>query len=485
MIKQASDDREHVLRRTKIVATLGPATDDDDVLTRMIENGLNVVRLNFSHGTHAEQIERVERVRRISEECSAAVGILVDLQGPKIRIARFKDDKIQLTRGQAFTIDCGLDENAGTVDVVGVTYKSLYQEVAAGNELLLDDGAVALRVNEVDGQKIHCEVLVGEELSNSKGLNLRGGGLSAGALTDKDKADIKVAGQVKVDYLAVSFVRNAGDVQLARDLFQQAGGDGGIVSKIERAEAIERLDEIIAASDVVMIARGDLGVELGDAELPVLQKHIISEARNQDCATITATQMMQSMVDSPLPTRAEVLDVANSIIDGTDAVMLSAESAVGKHPDLVIEAMDRICRGAERNRLPHTGKYRDDGRFSDAEESVAMAAMYVANKLDVVAIVALTESGQTAKLMSRISSGIPIFALSRHDSTIHRVSLFRGVYPLKWGLYTKNTHTVDAQVVNALRDRMNLSTGDKIIVTQGDLTGVEGQTNTMKVLTVD
>lgn len=481
---QTTEKQTQILRRTKIVATLGPATDDDAVLTNMIENGLNVVRLNFSHGSHEEQISRVNRVRGLSEKCGRAVGVLVDLQGPKIRIAKFKEGKVAIEVGEPFTIDCDLDENAGTAEVVGVTYKTLYKEIKAGDELLLDDGAVSMSVESIDGKKIHCKVLFGHELSNSKGLNLRGGGLSADALTEKDKEDIKVAGQIKADYLAVSFVRSAADVELARELFRAADGIGGIVSKIERAEAIINLDEIIDASDVVMIARGDLGVELGDAELPSMQKFIINRARNRDCVTITATQMMQSMVDSPLPTRAEVLDVANSIIDGTDAVMLSAETAVGKHPDLVISAMDRICRGAEKNRLPHASRYRDDEAFHDAEESIAMASMYVANKLDVVAIVALTESGQTAKIMSRVSSGIPIFALSRHGDTVQRISLYRGVYPLKWSLYTDNNHTIDAQIINALSERVNLNAGDQIIVTQGDLTGVQGHTNTMKILTI-
>ena len=480
-------NNSNTLRRTKIVATLGPATDDEAILTRMIENGLNVVRLNFSHGSHEDQVARVETVRNISEKCGKAVGILVDLQGPKIRIAKFKNKKIDLTIGQALTIDCAFDENAGTDSIVGVTYKTLYKEVKVGNELLLDDGAVVLEVKSLDGKKIHCEVLVGEELSNSKGLNLRGGGLSAGALTDKDKEDIKIAGQVKADYVAVSFVCNAEEVNTARKLFFQAGGNGGIVSKIERAEAIDNLEEIIEASDVAMVARGDLGVEIGDAELPAIQKRIISMARNKDCATITATQMMQSMVESPLPTRAEVLDVANSIIDGTDAVMLSAESAVGKHPDLVIETMDRICCGAERNRIPHGARYRDDGSFADEEESIAMAAMYVANKLNVVAIVALTESGHTAKLMSRVSSGIPIFALSRHSKTVHRVSLYRGVYPLKWDLKTdkQDYNYMSSQVFQALEGRLELNRGDQIVITQGDMRGVQGQTNTLRIITVE
>lgn len=476
----------NVLRRTKIVATLGPATDDEAMLKSMIEKGLNVVRLNFSHGSHAEHIGRVETVRRISEECGKAVGILVDLQGPKIRIAKFVSKKIDLTIGQDFTLDCAYDEEKGNDSIVGVTYKTLYKEVKPGNELLLDDGAVVLLVKAIDGTKIHCEVTVGEELSNAKGLNLRGGGLSAGALTEKDIADIKVAGQVKADYVAVSFVCNAGDVNQARELFYAAGGSGGIISKIERAEAIDRLDEIIDASDVAMVARGDLGVEIGDAELPAIQKLIIRTARNKDCATITATQMMQSMVDSPLPTRAEVLDVANSIIDGTDAVMLSAESAVGKHPDVVIEAMDRICRGAESNRDPLAGHFLDNNDFADGEESIAMGAMYIANKLDVAAIVSWTESGHTAKLMSRVSSGIPIFALSRSKETTHRISLYRGVYPLTCDLKTgDDLEKMNAQIFEALKGRLELNKGDKIIVTHGDMKGVKGQTNTLRIIAVD
>ena len=472
------------LRRTKIVATLGPATDDDDVFMEMVNSGLNVVRLNFSHGTHDEQTERCNRVRRLAKKCGKTVGILIDLQGPKIRIAKFKDGPIHLNVGDKFLIDCELGEEAGTESAIGVTYKGLYNEVNVGSELMLDDGAIQLKVIELEGKKIHCETLVGGALSNNKGLNLRGGGLSAGALTEKDKADIVIAGREKADFLAISFVRTAADVEEARKLFFAAGGDGGIISKIERAEAIENLDEIIEASDGVMIARGDLGVEIGDEELPMLQKQIINAARNNDCVTITATQMMQSMITSALPTRAEVMDVANSIIDGTDAVMLSAETAVGDHPHIVIQTMDRVCRGAERKRLMPR-KYRDDRRFHDSEESVAMASMYIANKADVVAIVALTESGQTPRLMSRISSGIPIFALSRNPDTAQRVTLLRGVYPLTWDLDVQDRDTLDDQIIRALRGTMKLNKGDQMVVTSGDLRGVKGQTNTLKIISID
>lgn len=472
------------LRRTKIVATLGPATDDDNVFMEMVNSGLNVVRLNFSHGTHEEQIARCNRVRRLAKKCRKTVGILVDLQGPKIRIAKFKGGAIHLDIGDHFLINCDLDENEGTQDVVGVTYKDLYKEVSVDSELMLDDGAIQLKVIKLAGKKIHCETLVGGSLSNNKGLNLRGGGLSAGALTEKDKEDIVVAGREKADFLAISFVRTAADVEEARKLFFAAGGDGAIISKIERAEAIENLDEIIDASDGVMIARGDLGVEIGDEELPMLQKQIINAARNNDCVTITATQMMQSMITSALPTRAEVMDVANAIIDGTDAVMLSAETAVGDHPHIVIQTMDRVCRGAERKRLMPK-KYRDDRRFHDSEESIAMASMYIANKADVVAIVALTESGQTPRLMSRISSGIPIFALSRHPDTAQRVTLLRGVYPLTWDLDVQDRDTLDDQIIRALKGTMKLNKGDQMVVTSGDLRGVKGQTNTLKIISID
>ena len=469
------------LRRTKIVATLGPATDDDAVFLRMIENGLNVVRLNFSHGTHAEQTERFNRVRSLAKKANETVGILVDLQGPKIRIAKFKDGAINLAEDDAFILDCDQADGTGTQQSIGVTYKDLYKEVKVGSELMLDDGAIQLRVTELDGKKIHCTTLVGGKLSNNKGLNLRGGGLSAGALTDKDREDIVVAGREKADFLAISFVRSAADVEEARELFLAAGGNGAIVSKIERAEALENIEEIIEASDGAMIARGDLGVEVGDEELPILQKQIINVARNNDCFTITATQMMQSMVTSALPTRAEVMDVANAIIDGTDAVMLSAETAVGNHPDVVIEAVSRVCGGAERKRLMPR-KYRDDREFQDAEEGIAMGSMYIANKSDVVAIVSLTESGHTARLMSRISSGIPIFALSRHPDTAQRVTLLRGVYPLTWDLEIQDRDTLDEQIIKALRGKMKLDEGDQILVTSGDLRGVPGQTNTLKII---
>ncbi|MGI9321363.1 MAG: pyruvate kinase, partial [Thiogranum sp.] len=318
-------------RRTKIVATLGPATDDPKVLDAMIQAGVDVVRVNFSHGTSEEHLRRAENVRNRARAHGRQVGVLADLQGPKIRIARFTDGKIVLQEGARFVLDASLDVDTGNQERVGLTYKALTDDVKRGDTLLLDDGAVVLWVEEVTGSEIETRVVVGGTLSNNKGINLQGGGLSAQALTEKDRADIRVAAEMQADYIAVSFPRRAHDVNEARELLYRAGGHGGIVSKIERAEAMEALNEIIEASDAVMIARGDLGVEIGDAELPAVQKRIIHIARTLDRVVITATQMMQSMIENPIPTRAEVFDVANAVIDGTDAVMLSAETATGKH----------------------------------------------------------------------------------------------------------------------------------------------------------
>ena len=472
------------LRRTKIVATLGPATDNDDVFREMLKHGLDVVRVNFSHGSAQEHLDRIERVRRLSWEAGQYVGILVDLPGPKIRIGKFKKGKITLSEGDEFVLDAALKGKVGDQHHVGITYPPLAEDVNAGDRLLLDDGLIELVVKATKGSKVVSEVTIGGVLSDSKGLNLAGGGLSAAALTDKDKAAILTAAKAGVDYLAVSFVTGAADVELARKLLRKAGGQGSIVSKIERAEAVDKHAEIIDASDAVMIARGDLAVEIGDAELPAIQKILINAARERNCVCITATQMMQSMVDSPIPTRAEVLDVANAVMDGTDAVMLSAETAVGSHPHKVIEAMARICLGAERHRLTRKSRHRVDEPLNDVEESIAMGAMYIANHLGVRAILALTESGQTAKLMSRISSGIPILALSRNSATVHRVTLYRGVYPVLWDIDRNSDVAPPFQALEVLKGLLDLNSGDSVLITFGDLEGVEGNTNMLKIVTI-
>lgn len=471
-------------RRTKIVATFGPATDPPGVLEAMVDAGLNVARLNMSHDSHERHRERVKRVRSVALAKRHPLGVLVDLQGPKIRIGRFAEGAIELQPGAPFAIDafCPLDD--GDQTRVGTTLPSMANDLAPGDVLLLDDGAIELRVDAVADGRVDCTTLSGGRLSNNKGINKKGGGLSAPALTEKDKADILFAAEVEADYLAVSFVCNGDDVRLARQLLEEAGGKGGIVAKIERAEALASLEDIIDASDAVMVARGDLGVEIGDAELPAVQKRLISLARERNCVAITATQMMQSMIENPIPTRAEVFDVANAVLDGTDAVMLSAETSVGKNPPKVVESMSRICAEAEKERLVQRSSHRLDTVFGRVDEAIAMATMYTANHLGVKAIAALTESGSTVKWMSRISSGIPIYAMTQQVATRRKVTLFRGVYPVRFDVSSTNIHEVNMEVIEELLRHGTVHEGDLVIITKGDRCGVEGQTNIMKIMRV-
>lgn len=471
-------------RRTKIVATLGPATDSPETVQAIVQAGVDVVRLNFSHGEAAEHRHRIQWVRAAALAAGKDVGILGDLQGPKIRIEKFRAGKVLLADGQDFTLDAALPDDAGTIEQVGLTYKTLPQDVKARDVLVLGDGEIMLRVREVRGTRIICRVENGGELSDHKGINRQGGGLSAKALTDKDLRDIKLAADLGVDYLAVSFPRDAADIERARGLLQAAGSRAGIVAKIERAEAIQNLDEIIRASDIVMIARGDLAVEIGDAELPGIQKLIIHRARELNRAVITATQMMESMIHSPVPTRAEVLDVANAVMDGTDAVMLSAETAAGKYPLKTVEAMARVCEGAERQRITLRSRHRMDTRFERVDEAIAMAVMYTANHMDVKAIIALTESGSTTLWMSRISSGIPIYAMTRHEATRRRVTLYRGVYPVAFDVMHSSPDQVLRSAADNLKQRGTVADGDFVICTNGEFSGVTGGTNSLKILRV-
>ena len=471
-------------RRTKIVATLGPSTDDPKALDALIEAGVDVVRLNFSHGTAQEHNERAEKVRNRARAHGRQVGVLVDLQGPKIRIDKFKDGEVELAEGDQFILDANCPPDAGTKERVGIAYKELPSDVKRADTLLLDDGRIELWVDSVEGTEIHCRVKVGGTLSDKKGINRQGGGLSAPALTDKDREDIKTAADLKADYLAVSFPRNAEDVIEARQLFRDAGGEGGIVAKIERIEALNAIEEILEASDVIMIARGDLGVEIGDAALPPVQKELIRKAREMNRVVITATQMMESMIENQIPTRAEVFDVANSVFDGTDAVMLSAETAAGKYPDKAVEAMDRICRGAETQRITTRSDHRINTHFESVDEAIALSTMYAANHLDVKAIAALTESGSTPLWMSRISSGIPIYALTGHVRTRRKVTLYRGVTPISFKTDTTDHATINKEVVEELKRRGVVRDGDLLIITKGDLMGVMGGTNAMKIVRV-
>ncbi len=474
------------MRRTKIVATLGPATDDEKVLGELVRAGVDVVRINFSHGNAEDHARRVELVRKIATAHGRWVAVLGDLQGPKIRIERFLEGKVILKEGDAFALDVSLDPSAGTVHAVGVAYKSLPRDVHAGDVLLLNDGQIVLDVTAVNGPRIDTRVVVGGELSNNKGINRQGGGLSAGALTDKDRLDIRLAAQLRVDYLAVSFARDAHDMNEARSLLRAAGGEGSLVAKIERAEAVANLSEIIGATDAVMVARGDLGVEMGYAELTGLQKQIIEECRRGNRVVITATQMMESMINNPTPTRAEVSDVANAVIDGSDAVMLSGESASGKYPVKAVEAMAQVIAGAEKYDVSHPVQRRAEGMldFERTDIAIAMAVMYTSAHFKVKAIVALTETGSTPMWMSRSRANIPIYAFTRNENTCGRVMLYRGVYPI----YTDITHSGPevnyAPIFKELLARKLVEAGDRIILTKGDTSGITGNTNMMKILEV-
>ncbi len=473
------------MRRTKIVATLGPATDTPELIEKLVLAGVDVVRLNYSHGTHEEQARRVEMVRAAAEKCGRVVGVLADMQGPKIRTERFVEGKVFLKEGDDFCLDADMDPSAGSVDAVGITYKTLPKDVKPGNRLLLDDGRMLLDVDHVDGMKIHCKVVHSGYLSDKKGINLLGGGLSAPALTEKDKEDIKSAAKLDADYVAISFPKTADDIVQARKLLREAGGHGSIVSKIERAEALDVIDEIIEASDAIMVARGDLGVEIGDAELPAVQKDLIAKARSMDRVVITATQMMESMIDNSIPTRAEVFDVANAVHDGTDAVMLSGETAAGKFPIETVEAMGRICEAAEQHPKAKVSDHRMQLTFGRVDEAIAMATMYTANHLDVDGIAALTESGSTVLWMSRISSGIPIYAMTRHQQTRRKVTLYRGVYPTSIDFDKVGDYNVSSTVAGLLKDKGIVEDGNRIIITRGDSLGDEGGgTNAMKVVTI-
>jgi pyruvate kinase len=475
-----------MLRRTKIVATVGPSTDDIAVLTDMMRAGLDVVRLNASHGTVEDRRRRLALVREAAQRANRCVGVLLDLGGPKIRIESFRDKKVMLQEGRPFTLDTALDPKAGTIDEVGCAYKDLPKDVAAGDTLLLGDGQIVLGVERVSGTRIETRVRVGGELSDRKGLNRQGGGISAPAISEKDREDIRFAAEEQVDYLAVSFARDAADIEQARTLVRQAGGDARIVAKVERHEAVSNLPGIIEATDVVMVARGDLGVEMGYAELTGLQKTIIHQTRSKNRVVITATQMMESMIQNPVPTRAEVSDVANAVMDGTDAVMLSAETAAGRYPVKAVEAMAQVIEGAEKYQLTHSRtRHRTEGQFKGTEEAIAMAVMYAANHLKVRAIVALTESGATPLWMSRIRSDIPIYAFTRHERTRRRVTIYRGVYPVIFDVTSSSsTGALYGALFSRLLELDLVKRKDLVILTKGELSGVQGGTNSMQILQV-
>ncbi|HST02333.1 MAG TPA: pyruvate kinase [Usitatibacter sp.] len=469
-------------RSTKIVATLGPASSEASILERMFMAGVDVVRLNFSHGTAEDHIKRAELVRETCRKVGRAVGIMADLQGPKIRVGKFKDGKVTLKPGDPFILDSECP--VGDATRVGLDYKELPRDVKPGDVLLLDDGKLVLDVVNVDGTEIHTVTRHGGTLSNNKGINRQGGGLTAPALTPKDIDDIRTAAQMKVDYVAVSFPKSGADMYMARELLRAAGGHAMLIAKIERAEAIPALTDIMQACDGIMVARGDLAVEVRDAAVPALQKRMIRQARELNKLTITATQMMESMISSPVPTRAEVSDVANAVLDGTDAVMLSAESASGMYPVETIASMNRICIEAEKSQPVTLESEFLDRVFTRVDQSIAMAALFTAYHLKVKAIASLTESGSTALWMSRLNCGVPIYALTAQTFTRYRCTLFRDVYPLMVKYVGHDREELLAEAEAVLVANEVVKPGDLIVLTIGEPIGKSGGTNTMKIVKV-
>jgi pyruvate kinase len=470
------------LRKTKIVATLGPASSSEEMIARMIVAGVDVVRLNFSHGSAEDHIQRAETVRSIALKLGRPVGVLCDLQGPKIRIGKFELGSVKLAAGDTFILDA--DCKLGNQQRVGLDYKTLPKEVGPGSVLLLDDGRIVMAVEAVQGSEIICTVVSGGILSNNKGINRQGGGLSAAALTEKDKQDIKTAVALEADFIALSFPRSGADVEQARRLVRKAGGNASIVAKIERAEAIEALEEIIDASDVIMVARGDLGVEVGDAAVPGLQKRMIRMARAQNKVVITATQMLESMITSPIPTRAEVSDVANAVLDGTDAVMLSAESAVGHYPLESVSAMHRVCLEAEKEYHGRQLPQKVNQEFQRTDEAIAMAAIYTAEHLQVAAIAALTQSGTAAQWLSRADTLVPIYALSPLKEARRKLTLYRGVYPYPIDQAGKKRDEILREMEDTLVRYGVVSKDDLVLFTFGEPIGKEGGTNTLKIVKI-
>ena len=450
----------------------------------MIHAGVDLVRMNFSHGTAKDHVKRAEAVRAAAKACGRTVGILADLQGPKIRVGKFEDGEIVLNSGDTFILDAAL-EGLGNQQRVGLDYKELPNDVSAGTVLLLNDGMLEFHVTKVKGPEVICKVVRGGVLSNNKGINRKGGGLTAPALTDKDKEDIKTAALMKADYLAVSFPRSGDDMRMARELMHAAGGKSMLMAKIERAEAIPALADIIDASDAIMVARGDLSVEVGDAAVPGLQKRMIRMARIKNRLVITATQMMESMINNPIPTRAEVSYVANAVLDGTDAVMLSAETAVGDYPVETVQAMARVCVQAEKEKEDGLIDMRSSqGKFSRIDQSIAMSALYAASHFKVKAIVALTQSGSTALWMSRVNAGVPIFALTPVEATLTKVTLFSGVHPIAFNPSSKDPSVALHEAEKELERLGLVAEGELMVMTIGEAIGKSGHTNTLKIVRV-
>ncbi len=478
-----------MIRHTKIVATLGPGTDKPHVIEEMVRAGVNIVRLNFSHGSADDHRRRVEEVRRASAAQNKMVAVLGDLQGPKIRIARFAGGSIWLENNSEFALDLDCPADGGDQHRVNVDYPSLIADCKAGNILLLDDGKIRLEVTGATPTKLYCRVMQGGKLSNNKGINLLGGGLSAPALTEKDYRDIKLAAELEVDFLAVSFPRCAEDLETARRAMQEAGSQAAIVAKVERAEAVaddEEMDSLILAADAIMVARGDLGVEIGDPALIGVQKKLINRANALNRGVITATQMMESMITCPTPTRAEVMDVANAVLDGTDAVMLSAETAAGDYPVAAVESMSEVIVGAEQYLGSVPRPVASQAASERIDTVIAQAAIDVAARVEnLCAIAALTESGRTPHIMSRATTRLPIYALTRHPRIARQLVLLRGVEPVEFDPASVPLGHLTESIIEVLGSRLDLQRGQRILITQGERLNVGGHTSSMRIQEIE
>ncbi|CZG69784.1 pyruvate kinase [Legionella pneumophila] len=473
-----------MLRRTKIVATLGPASKEPEILRSMLAAGVNVVRINFSHAD-SSALQLIALVRKIADELNHPVAVMADLQGPKIRVGRFQNKSITLIDGQNFTLDCMAPDTLGDINGVSVAYPNLASELSIGDHLLINDGLIELEVIEISGSKIHCKVVEGGILTDLKGLNRKGGGLAARTLTEKDRNDLRTAIEAEVDYISLSFVKDAEDIRQARALMKDYGAKiTPIIAKIERMEALDHLTDIIREADAIMVARGDLGVEVGAAEVPAIQKHIIEQTRLLDKVVITATQMMESMISNPQPTRAEVSDVANAILDGTDAVMLSAETASGLFPVKVITMVNKICLSAEKHASFFYHSDPETCHYQRADQAIAMATMHTANHFPIQAIITLTESGDTALWVSRHHSTVPIFAISANKRTIGRLSLVNNVFPIYIDFHQFNPEGLNQQILHELIKSGHLEKRGYVLLTRGTQIGMPGGTNCMEIIPV-
>lgn len=472
------------MKQTKIIATMGPASSSPEMIEKLIIAGVNVFRMNFSHGTHEFHAANIATIRRISEKLSMPVAIMGDLQGPKIRVSKFENNQVTLENNAKIVLDTSYNE-LGNADIVGVDYKELSHDVTTGDTLLLDDGKITFTVLKVEGTKVHCLVAQGGVLKSNKGINKLGGGLTAPALTDKDLLDIIFIAEQKLDYVAVSFPKEASDMVFARRKLVEAGSHAQIIAKMERTEAVfKNLDAIVQASDGVMVARGDLAVEVGEALVPGLQKKLVRTCRKMHKVSIVATQMLESMIENPVATRAEVSDIANAVLDGTDAVMLSAETASGAFPLQAVETMARVCEEAEKMTDSEMNVSFMNERFANTQQTIAMSALFSAYHMEAKAIVALTKTGSTARWMSRVISGVPIYAITDSNTALRSMALYRGVYPyfMKTTSDEVNQHAQEA--CDYLKLQRILEAGDTVIATMGERIAKVGSTNTLKVIKI-